>query len=88
MSSDFQKKAYFSGKKILKWYEYQMEDSEADKEDSDMIENVEETISSDENVTPASDESNDLDDEVSRIMANFRNAHQDSVDSLFANLDQ
>lgn len=88
MRSDFEKKAYFSGKKILKWYEYHMEDLEEDgitKEDLEILENMEEPTDDVSKNSSEGEDNSDLDDEVARIMQSFQNAHQDSVDSLFAN---
>ncbi len=87
MNSDFQKKAYFSGRKILKWYEYHMEDLESDGMTKDDLQVLEEMNGSDESAQTSEPLDPALEDEVSRIMANFANAHQDSVDSLFSNID-
>lgn len=95
---EVQKKAYFNEKSIIKWYQVTYdngEKKEADEaaSDNDISEDTSCNGSFAESTTdsigdePAGDSSgnSELDDEVARIMAAFRGAQQDSVDSVLSN---
>lgn len=77
------RKAYFGGRSLYKWYEVNItddskEEASSDEVNPDSLENDDEEIDLDQ--TDLSDDDKDL---VMSIMAKFKDAHQDSVDSLF-----
>lgn len=85
---EFERKAFFSGKTIIKWYQYQYHnpDDEAIENDSEALEEaIDSAIENPEEEISTGDPS--LDDEVARIMAAFKDAHQDAVDSCFASME-
>lgn len=83
------RKTYFGGRTLYKWYEVNMKEPEDEASSS---EDQFPTDSSEYESGEYSDEEIDLDqtdlcdddkDLVMSIMAKFKDAHQDSVDSLF-----
>ena len=92
ISPEIQTKAYYNSKSIIKWYQVNYEKKEEPADSSfddtsvnDASPNCESGNMPDDMVNDSTAGTGDsaLDDEVARIMANFANAHQDSVDSLF-----
>ncbi len=82
---EISRKAFFSGKKVIKWYEYKLDDLKAKKKDDyEAFDDDADEDNCSENGTMPDDPN--LENEVNRIMNNFHNAHQDAVDDVFAKL--